>query len=120
MEEMHFAQFPNLVRFELLQADGELMEPDLVIELRPMDPKDKRRLHLTFTRVGSLVLHPFGGFIQFSQLEVTSIEDWQWERYKYRVHEVEHDALSFYCWEYQATVVEDTGERFDTQESESS
>ena len=98
--ETNIIGFPNLVELTLMQNEADFVEPNLTLVLRSMDKKDRRRLNLHFERVGDFILHPFAGFIQFTQIVITPIQSWQWERYKYKVSEVEHNTISFYCLDF--------------------
>ena len=79
------------------------LELELVLRLFEQENDDRERLHLVFFGVTDLKFSGTG-LVVFPLLEIFSIRDFQWERLKYRVKEIENGELSFYCESFTATL----------------
>ena len=104
--------FPILERLEIQQSMtlDEVSPPELCleIELRPRSKTDHRRLFLSFIGVKELQLRqPSWSEVQFTFLEINSIQTQQWENLRYKVKESEENALSFFCKSFHAAIKED-------------
>jgi len=99
-------QFPVLVRLELKQPElpHEIVEGlSLQIELRPFEPHDRRRLNLKFQGVTNLKLEQTWSEISFSLLDISALQDQQWEA-RYQVRDAESHSLIFRCKNFEAAL----------------
>lgn len=99
--------FSVLERLELYQIVPPQQSPSdlsLKIELRSHRTTDNRRLCLSFSGVVNLRLVPWSSFVQFPLIEIRSIGDRHWENIKYEVKELENNALSFFCRDFDVTI----------------
>ena len=68
---------------------------------------NKKKLMLKFKGVVNLQITPPERCpIYFSQLEIYSIKDRQWEGVRYSVKEVENDTISFLCKNFTVSIEE--------------
>ncbi len=99
------AEFGYLERLELRQSvspmewSGYLLE----LELRSSATATRRRLRLEFVGVHDLRIGALEGLL-FYMMEIRWIGDAQMERLNYRVVESEHDAFSFVCESFDASI----------------
>jgi hypothetical protein len=110
--DLNPSSFPVLVRLETRE------EPDLMrdrftrtleLELRPITFEDNRRLLLIFWDVRSLMWTPVDSApLQYSQIEVYSVHDRQWENINYIVRELQRNELYFMCANFDASIIEVT------------
>jgi len=80
-------------------------ELDLEIQLRTNEESPSRRLTLKFHGIRDLHLQqPSWSVFILTLIEITSIEDRQWESIKYSVNETEDETLSFLCQDFEMHV----------------
>src|SRR3954452_16324955 len=101
------ARFGYLENLELSQVvDPECWSGyTLVLRLRPSCSTESPCLRLEFHQVQELRLGPLQGLL-FYFVEIRSITEMQLEDRRYYVVESDHDAFSFYCRGFSATVLE--------------
>jgi hypothetical protein len=103
--------FPIVLQLSLRQKGlylpNEYPSLNLFLELGPDKHDVGGRLQLHFYRVTELKLQPLSTPFRCSPLEIHDIRDHQWEMINYRVVEDEDLSLSFYCHDFQATLVDD-------------
>lgn len=95
-------------RLDIRQTSpDDYYELTLEMEMRHMDPQDKRRLLLKFDGVVNLRLTPPQRMVlSMTQLEISSIKDMHWEGLKYSVKEVEDETISFLCHSFSASIID--------------
>jgi len=99
------AEFGYLERFDLQQS----VDPNqwagfrVEIDLRALAQAESRRLRLVFIGVRDLRIGSLEGLL-FFLIEIRSIRDQQLEGLNYRVVEGEHNAFSFVCESFTASI----------------
>lgn len=102
--------FSILDRLEMYQkSTGEspahMLSLKIWLRASEDESDDLRRLYLSFDTVSELKINP-RSFIQIPVLDIVSIKEYQWEGLKYRVADTEENQLSFYCKQFEVTLVD--------------
>ena len=98
-------QFPIVERLEVYQPIGDEIITNLNLTLRASNDTNSERLLVSFLDVRDLEFQPFVQPLQFLILRISSLQDRQWERVNYQVHNAEQDvSFSFLCFGFKATL----------------
>lgn len=105
---LHPRRFSYVEKFEVFSESSEDSGTSLtlVIELLS-DTFEKQNLRLSFYGVKDLQLHIALEYIQLQEIQITPMNDYQWEGLKYRVLSNDANRLAFFCRSFIAELVEE-------------
>jgi hypothetical protein len=113
-------KFSYVEKLMLFPETSEDSGMSLTLEMELLsDTLEAQNLRLSFYGIKDLQIHLSLDYIQFQEIQIVTISDYQWEGLKYQVIHSKPNELSFFCRSFSAKVITDTDrEELDQLEGE--